>query len=650
LADHFILYRATRGDLIGEKLFKEFDVQATPFLLFMDGDRKIIDWIAGYTPPAAKWQAQIAAVLTGKDTALALSDQIRTEPKNPVPRIKLGIKYQARYLRQFALPLFEEAAALDPEGKIMMPLDDGENVSCREMADYQYARTFVVTWGTIEPERLEKFIRAYPKGVLLGRAFKDLARMTSPDDDEGAAVYMSLMEKRPRDPEVLDRYASELQQYQDKPAAMKTLDRGLDFADQTVRSLSDANVTDAALNHAQLWLLKGNPEKAEEVFGPAFEGSQVERWAEALMRYAEFWSLKNRNLEDANRSIELALKICPENAALRRTAARIYLSLPEKAGKAAEAYGPEFLRNLEANATELYEYFSFWLSRKANEESALSALKALLRLKPESVHYRSSAANAFIKAGRNDEALAVFGPDFISRHGNEHPVLFDYGSFWIERKSNLDSAVPALVKACKESPRIYADHARAAEALSRAGRAESLKEVFGPDYLPHTKDNALGLCQYASFWLSRKENEASALEALDMASKLPDLGWFDRLFIAQHYVKANQESRAEAIYGPAYLKSILGDAAGLTNYATFWLRMRKNMSSAAEAARLSCRLDEKSSEAWATLAELLFVDGKYAEAMKAVGQALALTTAPRLVDQYGKLKTQIAESLKKNLP
>jgi len=613
----------------------------------MNADRTVIDWIAGYLPPAEKWHHKILAVLAGKDTVQELSERLAREPKNPEIRIKLGLKYQARYLRKIALPLFKEAAALDPKGTIMMKLDDGEDVSCREMADYQYARTFLVTWGTIEPEHLEKFVRDYPSGRLADEAYMDLTRMTSIEDEEGATAFLKLMAMRPHDPEVLERYVSQLLRFQNQAEAKKTLDRGLDLAENTVRALEDYDLAHAASNLAELWFLKGDPAKAEDAYGPEFIASRIRRWASALMSYAEFWYAKNRNLEDAEKSVSVSLSLCPADAPLRRAAARIYLYPPGKPEKALEVYGPAFLKSLETNAAELYEYFSFWLVRKTNEESAQSALETLLRLRPESVHYRSSAASAYLKAGHTEKALAVFGPDFIARHAGDHAVLYDYGIFWANRNSNLESAVPALVKASKESPRGYAEQRRAVEALIKAGKPETIREVFGPDYLPYIKDSGLGLGMYAGLWLSLKENKDSAIQALETASRLPNLDWFDRSYIARYFIQAGLPGRAEDIYGPDYMKSIAGDAKALENYATFWKRMNKNLSSALAAARAACDLAKDNPEAWATLAELLIVDGKPGEALTAIDKAMSLTKSKDSLARFEGVKKKIKEALAK---
>jgi thioredoxin-like negative regulator of GroEL len=456
------------------------------------------------------------AVLSGKGTVQSLSEGIRREPKNPEFKIRLGMKYQERRLRDIALALFQEAASLDPEAKLRMALDNGEDVSCREMADYQFARAY----GAGKPEYLEKFVRDYPSGRLVGDAYLDLTRFDGLGDKGNTPLFLKMMAARPHDPAVLERYVSKFLDSQDQVEVRVTLDRGLALAENTVRTLENDDAAGAAMNLAELWLLKGDPGRAEAESGPEFRLSLVRFWAASMLRYAEFWTLKNRNLEDAERAAALALSMCPDDASLRRRVARIYFFAPERPEKAIEVYGPTSLKRIESNAAELYEYFSFWSAHKMNGESAQGALEALLRLKPDSLLYRSMAAEAYLKAGQTERASNIFGPDFLARHPQEHSVLYDYGIFWIQKNANMESAVPALIKAIRESPRNWNDQLRAAMVLSRANKSPVILSVIGPDYLPHIKDDPAALCGYAQFWLRKNENLASALEAAQAACGL----------------------------------------------------------------------------------------------------------------------------------
>lgn len=613
----------------------------------MDWDRTVIDWIAGYLPPVEKWHRQILAVLSGKNTFKSLSEQIRLEPKNPEIKIKLGMKYQTRHLRQIALPIFKEAASLDPEGKIMMKLDSGEEVSCREMADYQYARTFMVTDGTIEPEHLEKFVRDYPLGRLAGEAYLYRTRSARLEDKDEATRFLELMAMRPHDPVVLERYVSKMMDSRDEKESNITLDRGLDYAEKTVRALDEYDPTSAALNYARIWFLKDDPSQAEAVFGPEFKSSQLKRWASSLVSYAEFWTLKNRNLQDAEKSAEIALSMCPDDASLRRAVARIYFYLPARPEKAIAIYGPAFKKSLESNAAELYEYFSFWLARKINLESAQDALETLLQLKPESVHYRSSAANAYLKVSQPDRALAVFGPTFIARHAEEVSVLYDYGMFWVQKNTNLESAVPALVKSTRESPRNGTDQWRAATALEKANKSDAVFSVFGPDYLLFIKDDPTALTTYAQFWLDKKTNQKSVMEALDMVSRSPAPDWFNRWEAAYCYLHLGRVDKADEIFGTAYMKTIAGDAMRLQAYAQFWLGMKKNLLSALEAARAACELEKDSSKYWNVLAELFLANGKPREASEAIDKAISLTKSKDLLERFEAVKKKIKTALEK---
>jgi hypothetical protein len=106
----------------------------------------------------------------GKDTAAALEGLHAREPGNPEPLLKLAGKYQERQDREKALALSQKALALDPKGTRMMRRENGEVVSFKEMAEYQYARTFMVTFGLMDHKHLRNFI----ENILQARWFGTL--------------------------------------------------------------------------------------------------------------------------------------------------------------------------------------------------------------------------------------------------------------------------------------------------------------------------------------------------------------------------------------------------------------------------------------------------------------------------------------------
>lgn len=578
---------------------------------------------------------------------MSLTQQRIREPRNPEVLIKLGLKYQERQDRNKALELFQQARALDPDGKIMMRRENGELVSCGEMAEFQYARTFMVTFGMIEYRRLDEFIKKHPSSRLARDAYLEIMRGYYMDE-EGDDFYGRVAAQFPHDPEIANRLAEQVSQFSRNVKQDTNLDRSLTLSENALREAETISLPRTAQNLAQLRFLKGNSDKAEEAYGRDFLAGQVKAWTEILISYAEFWLNRKQNTEDAEAAVRLALSLSPADPGLRRRAAALYLLSPAKPDKALEIYGPEFLKSIQNSPPDLYDYFKFWLTLKANDASAMSALETLLRLKPESVYYRSSAAGVLERAGYKDRALSVFGPDFAAQHSNDTNALYEYADFWIRRNINLDSAVSALETASRISPRSWLRQRQAAELLVKINRPDAALAVFGPSYLPSLGEDASALCEYARFWMvDTKMNKESAMEALEKASRLKSLTMWDRNRAASIFLSVGKPDRAEAIYGAEYLKTIAGDAEALFRYAQFWMYLNKNLNTALEAAQQACQLAKDNHEAWAVLSQLLVIHDRLEDALTAIDNACRLAKSKKTAEKYETSRKQIRAALEK---
>ena len=160
-------------------MFARFNIQSTPFLLFLNPDGTALDWIAGYKGGPEAFHRSILDLLAGKETVASLEALTAREPANPEPVIKLAGKYQKRNDRDKALELSLKARDLSAKSGRTMRLENGATVSCSEMAEYQYARTFMVTFGLMNHQPLRKFIDSHPESPLAREAYLDLGRMFS---------------------------------------------------------------------------------------------------------------------------------------------------------------------------------------------------------------------------------------------------------------------------------------------------------------------------------------------------------------------------------------------------------------------------------------------------------------------------------------
>ncbi len=121
----------------------------------------------------------------------------------------------------------------------------------------------------------------------------------------------------------------------------------------------------------------------------------------------------------------------------------------------------------------------------------------------------------------------------------------------------------------------------------------------------------------------------------------------DRSQIAWAYAGLNLPARAEKVYGPEYAKTIAGEGRQLFYYASFWARQKLNLASALNAAQSAVRLIPDDAEAWACLADLLLIDGRKEEAVKAAEKAVGLAKSKEDKERFERRKAEISGLEKK---
>lgn len=551
------------------------------------------------------------------------------------------MKYQARNERDKALKLFEEATALDPDGTKKVVRESGETVSCRDLAEFRHAQTFVTTFGLYDFDALREFIDTHPLSPLLKDAYKELSRFQDLQEGEGRAFLDEFVSRFPTDPDVLRIYVDKIKEARDPAQAAAYSGRGMTLAGRIAEVYPSTTVLEASKSLAQLACEGQDPARAEAAYGPDFMHDQTRAWADALLTYAEFWIGQKRNQADAKTSIEKALSLASDDPAVLRRAASAYHFQLGETTKALEIYGPAVLPAFSTSAEALYQYFKFWATARTNEESAEQALGALLKLKPDTVYYRIGASYVYLRNKMTDKALSIFGPDFVSAREDDTAALYNYGMFWAQQSQNLESALPALVQALRASPINWTNHWGAAQILAKLKRPELALQVFGPDYLPLIAEDVDALAVYANFWSDQNQNQASALKALEMALRVKDVPSWELSNIAFAFIKAGRPDRVDEFYGPDRLAKLGDDPMSLSYYAAFWRRQGRNLSAALIAIERACRIKKDDYRNWQTQAWILMYLDRPAEALKSVDQAIAL-------DKYGDAKEEL-ESLRKSV-
>jgi Tfp pilus assembly protein PilF len=147
-------------------------------------------------------------------------------------------------------------------------------------------------------------------------------------------------------------------------------------------------------------------------------------------------------MDSAVKAIELALELRADNAYTAYNAASFYIraGLPEKAE---QVYGPAYAEAHKEDAQALALYASFWSRQKKHPES-LAAAEAAVRLKPDDPNILQMAAQSALAWGKEDLALAMFGPAAVAKIGDNAVMLNNYAWFWAQLGKNLESALAAV--------------------------------------------------------------------------------------------------------------------------------------------------------------------------------------------------------------
>ncbi len=164
-----------------------------------------------------------------------------------------------------------------------------------------------------------------------------------------------------------------------------------------------------------------------------------------------------RNNMDTERALKVAEKISgDENKMQDFRYINNYAKLLAANNKDAvldDIYGDSFANNKIRNAVySLRDYAEFWVSRGENIEDALEKARIVLKLNPNTV---SSVAGIFVDAGETEEALSIYGPDYVKENKNDWRSLYSYAYFWGNKKQNLKSALKAIDQALKHESQYY---------------------------------------------------------------------------------------------------------------------------------------------------------------------------------------------------
>lgn len=287
--------------------------------------------------------------------------------------------------------LYKQVVALDPGGQAGPAEIDYPKVKV------PYAEYAVFALGGLavegrqaNPAPMHDFIAKYPRSPLLKTAYQSLSYYYGyrAPKDEAAKFFDDYVARYPEEARVLNAYAARILRDKDP------VEKGIALAEKAVEIGGYYADPEYSQNLAELYVLKGDKEKAGEVYGKDFIGDRVGSLAYALRNYAEFWGNKGENLENAAEMIEKAMLLLPDVWYYRQTAASVYLK-SGKEDRALAVYGPAYAESVAKDAGQLNSYGWFWNRKGKNLESALAAAEKSVALNPRYSTYDTVAQLQF---------------------------------------------------------------------------------------------------------------------------------------------------------------------------------------------------------------------------------------------------------------
>jgi len=369
--------------------------------MFLGGDGAEVDWIIGYDPPPEKFQLKLEQILKGEDTFKSVGDAFAKNPKDAAMAFKLARKWGDRFDETKSKDYYRKVVALDPHGKSGNYTQEWSKVTA---SFTEYAELALATPSRREAKQdmapIRAFLAKYPKGPLLKDAWSrmnDYYAYQAPKE-EAAKFFPEYAAKFPEDQGVIESWLARI--IRDK----EPIDKGIELA-QKLETLTRMN-PNPSINQqlAEVYDLKGDKAKTEELFGKDFMEGQVQNLAYNLISYANFWIGQDTNKDSALAMAETALKLEPDNAYFKQQVAGLYIKMSQEP-KALVLFGPSYVQKNMADANALYGYARFWSQQGKNLDSALVAAKKMIEINSKSYYFWSTLADVHSKMKKHPEAI-----------------------------------------------------------------------------------------------------------------------------------------------------------------------------------------------------------------------------------------------------
>ncbi len=248
--------------------------------------------------------------------------------------------------------------------------------------------------------------------------------------------------------------------------------------------------------HGRMWQAQQAAEFSEKIIERADEAKRLNmpfgRDRAMINVYeAARYGVGSRSLWDEYNPtpLETFRKEFPDSPLLKdvyRELAQAYLRLPMS--EESDKFYEDLVATFPEESNLLVRYIEYRTRRETDIERGAEIVQKLIELDPESSWYRRVAAQFFLKAKREQDALNIFGDAYIGDFLDNTSALNGYAWFWALEEKNLKSALNAQLKAVEVDPdddnlydtlsMVYwkmKDHENALEAEERALSMNPLK-------------------------------------------------------------------------------------------------------------------------------------------------------------------------------
>ena len=358
----------------------------------------------GYGPPADKFLEKVKKSLAGVDTYRSLNDRYAKDPNNVEVAFKLAKKCASRYspdMTARSKELYQKILTLNLDGQTASYYDEDykATIPYQEAAEFALAQSSAFFSTKPDPAPLRAFIEKHPTSRFSENAYSYLGyyygQMAAKEDAD--KFFEDYMAKFPENKNALRSYIERIIKDKDP------LDKGIALAERLEDLAGYPLNPGDRQNLAQLYALKDNQAKVEEVYGKDFIDDYKSSSYYALIGYANFWVDQEKNLESAEAAADLALKIRPNDWYSYAQVANIYAKV-DKTDKALAVFGPEFAKKFNNEQGALWNYAVFWTNAGTNLDSALAAARRSVELRPD--YYNNfGLGQVLFKLKNYDEAL-----------------------------------------------------------------------------------------------------------------------------------------------------------------------------------------------------------------------------------------------------